>query len=253
MARAFVIHADADAPAALELQRVLERNGLEVTSSNSALRKDGVESLDDILSNTHFVISICSRHWLACNRCQMEFATVRSRGLSTFAVPLGDFQDANGVLDGVHKLDFRVDGFGQQTAADSENTATTSSDGTWLEGIPPYPGLCPYTKEWNPVFFGRDREIQKIVDHIKTVWSGQRSAIVGLVGPAGSGLSSLMRAGVLPCLGSDAILLPVLRLGATPLRAIARVLSAAVGREADTDAWASMLRTASQELYRGGS
>ena len=247
MARAFLIYADADRAAAFQLQKGLECNGIELVSSYSALRKCRVENLDDILLLTHFVILLCSNHWLACERCQTEFATVRSRGLSTLAMPVGDFRDENGVLDGIRTIDLRANDFGQQMAGNPDNAAPPWSNGAWSADRLPYPGLCAYTKEWSPVFFGRDREIQKIVDHIKILSSEKRSAVVALVGPAGSGLSSLMQAGVLPRLDDDAIVTPVLRLGAKPIRALARALSAVFGQEADFEAWARMLGDASQD------
>jgi len=58
----------------------------------------------------------------------------------------------------------------------------------------PYPGLRPFKKSEWPVFRGRDRLIQDIL----TILAGNH--FVSVIGPSGSGKSSLVRAGVLATL-----------------------------------------------------
>jgi hypothetical protein len=60
----------------------------------------------------------------------------------------------------------------------------------------PYQGLAPFTEELAPYFFGRDRDIQRLVDAVGRV------PLVALAGPSGAGKSSLLRAGLLPRLRS---------------------------------------------------
>ena len=56
----------------------------------------------------------------------------------------------------------------------------------------PFPGMVPFRREDAPYFFGRDREIEEILQRLRH----QRFLVV--IGPSGSGKSSLLSAGVLP-------------------------------------------------------
>ncbi len=250
MVRVFLIHSDADATAALLLRSEFEFKGHDVTSSCTSHSKDATETFEDRLSSARLAVCLCSSAWLACRRCQNEFAAVRARGLATFAVPLDDFKDENGVLDGVRTLDPNGEDIAQLTAALPACLPPHASDAAWTAGRIPYPGFSSYTEDWAPVFFGRDREIQRIAGRIKMLWRVRGSSLVALIGPAGSGLSSLMRAGVLPHMHDDAIVVPVLRPGAAPLRSLACALSAALGREADSEAFLSALGETSQESLK---
>jgi energy-coupling factor transporter ATP-binding protein EcfA2 len=61
----------------------------------------------------------------------------------------------------------------------------------------PYPGLVPFGPEDAALFFGRDQESDEILRRIK-----QQNFLL-VVGPSGSGKSSLVSAGVLPRLAGD--------------------------------------------------
>jgi hypothetical protein len=56
----------------------------------------------------------------------------------------------------------------------------------------PYQGLRPFDEEHSEVFFGRDDEIDRLVDAV------DRLPVVAVTGPSGAGKSSLVRAGLLP-------------------------------------------------------
>ena len=61
----------------------------------------------------------------------------------------------------------------------------------------PYPGLVPFGPEDAALFFGRDQESDEILRRI------QQQNFLLVVGPSGSGKSSLVSAGVLPRLAGD--------------------------------------------------
>ncbi|MEU4242685.1 AAA family ATPase [Actinoplanes sp. NPDC026619] len=70
-------------------------------------------------------------------------------------------------------------------------------------GDNPYPGLLAYTERWAGVFFGRRTEVQELVNRVRQA-RAPSARFVPVVGPSGSGKSSLVLAGLLPALrGSE--------------------------------------------------
>jgi Novel STAND NTPase 1/TIR domain len=67
----------------------------------------------------------------------------------------------------------------------------------WDSARSPYPGLQAFAPEDAAVFFGRDDKIDELMDRLAPFTRGA-SQIVTIVGPSGSGKSSLLRAGLLP-------------------------------------------------------
>ena len=56
----------------------------------------------------------------------------------------------------------------------------------------PYPGLRPFREGEQPIFFGRDNQIDEILSRLR------ESHVAAVVGGSGSGKSSLIKAGVIP-------------------------------------------------------
>ncbi len=104
----------------------------------------------------------------------------------------------------------------------------------------PYRGLSSFQPEDAEWFFGRHHLTRTLVERVAERWAGGGGP-VALVGPSGSGKSSLLRAGVIPALrdgalaDGDSASWPVLLFnpGAQPLAALAMQLSAITGGDAD--------------------
>jgi WD40 repeat protein/energy-coupling factor transporter ATP-binding protein EcfA2 len=85
----------------------------------------------------------------------------------------------------------------------------------------PYRGLQTFDEEHTEFFFGRDADIQRLVEKLKT------TRFLAVIGPSGSGKSSLVRAGVIPALKkgglpeSDTWKFRVFTPGAHPLTSLA--------------------------------
>ncbi|MEW2463361.1 AAA family ATPase [Microbacterium sp. NPDC047426] len=69
----------------------------------------------------------------------------------------------------------------------------------WDASQPPYPGLEAFTEADAGVFFGRDREVRELVARLHPL-GAPAHRFVTVIGPSGSGKSSLVRAGLVPAL-----------------------------------------------------
>src|SRR5215471_15424532 len=85
----------------------------------------------------------------------------------------------------------------------------------------PYPGLRPFESHEAEIFFGREQHVDRLLEIL------QREHFLAVIGPSGSGKSSLVRAGMLPALaagwlgtGSDWRMV-IMRPGDRPLRRLA--------------------------------
>jgi WD40 repeat protein/DNA-binding SARP family transcriptional activator len=91
----------------------------------------------------------------------------------------------------------------------------------------PFKGLAAFEPEDAAFFFGRERLVAEMVARLAG------APMLGLVGPSGSGKSSVLRAGLLPALrqgvlpGSESWAIALLRPGEHPLRALHDATSAA--------------------------
>ena len=92
----------------------------------------------------------------------------------------------------------------------------------------PFPGLRAFQAEDAAVFFGRDQKVSEVLRHLES--SAVRGCVVAVVGPSGSGKSSLVRAGVEPRLRravGEWLVVPPFTPGEHPMTALARALCAA--------------------------
>ena len=87
--------------------------------------------------------------------------------------------------------------------------------------IVPYLGLQAFDEADARLFFGREADVQRLVEKLKAV------RFLAVIGASGSGKSSLARAGLVPALrrnalpGSDQWMIRVFRPGARPLAELA--------------------------------
>jgi WD40 repeat protein len=120
------------------------------------------------------------------------------------------------------------------------------------EEVCPYRGLEVFDEEHADFFFGRDGDIQRLLERFKT------TRFLAVLGASGSGKSSLVRAGLVPALrrgtlsGSSGWEVALLRPGAHPLESLSAQLvrrGNGVGMQTTLDALATDART----LHLAGS
>lgn len=95
---------------------------------------------------------------------------------------------------------------------------------TWRRDESPYPGLEPYTADRTSVFFGREQETTEIVTRLQRSGVAPPQRFIPLVGPSGSGKSSIVNAGVLPRLSPQWTVIGPVRPTANPFLALAEAL-----------------------------
>jgi WD40 repeat protein/DNA-binding SARP family transcriptional activator len=78
--------------------------------------------------------------------------------------------------------------------------AEADTDTDTAEDVCPFKGLAPFEPDDAEFFFGRERLVEELVGRL------QETPLLALVGPSGSGKSSLLRAGLLPALGHEFVI-----------------------------------------------
>ena len=121
-------------------------------------------------------------------------------------------QDPRGLQDLIHAIEGSP--FGPEVTIERE------------DHVVPYRGLRVFGAEHAPFFFGRDRDIQRLLERLK------HGRFLAVLGASGSGKSSLVRAGLIPALragrlrDSDAWPVAIVRFGAHPLESLAAASAA---------------------------
>lgn len=94
----------------------------------------------------------------------------------------------------------------------------------------PYPGLLAFDEQRARFYFGREAEIDEFVERLREV------PCLPIIGPSGSGKSSLLHAGVIPRLRArEPWTVVTFRPGSDPVRALARHLIVAIGSLSDRE------------------
>lgn len=98
----------------------------------------------------------------------------------------------------------------------------------WDPRRSPFPGLGSFAEGDAGVFFGRQPEIEQLLELLHASRHRYTGRLLAVLGPSGSGKSSLVRAGLVPRLRRARrrwLVLPTLRPGGRPVRQLALVLA----------------------------
>jgi WD40 repeat protein/energy-coupling factor transporter ATP-binding protein EcfA2 len=160
--------------------------------------------------------------------CFAELALGRSLGIPVFAVRT-TAEVRLSLIDDVQWMNLDGDDMFSRLLQGLEGAGLDPDDSfAWDPRRSPYPGLEAFTSEDAAVFFGRGRETARLIELIQPTLVHESGRWVGIVGPSGSGKSSLLRAGLLPRLikMSDRwTILPTLIPGTNPTRQLAGCLA----------------------------
>jgi Novel STAND NTPase 1/TIR domain len=169
--------------------------------------------------------SSVASHW-----CFAELAMARSLGKPVIPVSLGG-EVVHPLLADVQRVEMaKEDGLTRLRQALQAAELNPGASFAWDPRRSPFPGLAAFQEADAGVFFGRAREIDPLLEFLNSSRRRYTGRLLGVVGPSGSGKSSLAAAGLLPRLRQSRrpwILIPPLRPGERPLRQLALVLDGA--------------------------
>lgn len=171
--------------------------------------------------------------------------------------------DRSMTIEGSVKGSVLVSGDNNSVTFNVFATGTAVETPAKATGANPYLGLLPFTEEDSDRFFGREVLIEQYYDRFRKLnagpFDGARHRLLAIMGPSGSGKSSLARAGLLARLRREPLgggPLAALTPGSRPLEALAIVLARIAADGADAagkkDAFLEALNTPNKDgVYDG--
>ena len=121
----------------------------------------------------------------------------------------------------------------------SKDFAGRNANAHWDPSRSPFPGLRSFEAADAGVFFGRDDAVGDVIKRLEYLEMTPDGNLLALIGPSGSGKSSLVKAGVLPRLGDrgDVLIIGPFEPGNFPMdRLVAALKTAAPGVNVSLDA-----------------
>ena len=232
----FLSYARSDGGPAAELNDALRARGLHTFFDRSELRPGlrWIPALEDAIGRSNAVAILVGRHGIGnTQQYERELALVRQTRDNSFPViPVlmpGCENPPTGFLQLLTWIDISRDNGmlrqdeGLQALCRAINRQAVPPSALRMQ-VCPYRGLEPFREEDAAFFCGRIDAIRSLVSKIATY------TVVAIVGPSGSGKSSLIFAGLLPALRQqrETTVWDVVsfRPGASPLRALATAFGA---------------------------
>ena len=252
-------YADTENEIVTQLKVTLQARGIPVVS-NRTLRRQGAENktkaLQEAIRAAQVVLLIASLEARSSRSVQeaLQLARIYKNRVCVVWIDGEHWQDCipkdNGEFFAILDVRKNIDNHGvdeiiaalrvdQPTLSKSEYIATTinAMDELPIEPRNPYKGLKAFRGEDRGDFFGRNALIDEMVGAIRDACAselqGRPSArLLTVVGPSGSGKSSVVMAGLLPCLQNGGlpgshkwIYLEYIKPGVHPIEALAQTLS----------------------------
>jgi WD40 repeat protein len=204
--------------------------------------RDWEQELYSQLRRCDAVVFLASAASIASRWCFAEVTLARSLGRPVLPLRLQP-DAALPLLDDVQSVALNDDGSGFPRLVAGLRAAGLDPRNSFAwDGLrSPYPGLAPFRTADAAMFFGRSDETEHLVQLLQPTLQRGPNRFVAIVGPSGSGKSSLLNAGLLPRLLRSTgrwVVAPPIVPGRRPVRHLAEALARAfaqIGRSTTTD------------------
>jgi hypothetical protein len=211
MSAIFISHSNKDNAVAAEVQARLVQQGHRAVfldfdpEHGIPAGRNWEKELYARLRGCQAVIVLCSAHSMASQWCFAEITQARALGKHLFPVKIAACQLIP-LLSEAQAIDLTLEPIAgyQRLWSGLKNAGLDPADRFDWDGTrPPYPGLLAFQEQDAAVYFGRDSAFHDTIERLNRVQRLDGARLVLVLGPSGSGKSSLVRAGVVPRLKRD--------------------------------------------------
>ena len=205
MAQLFVSHSSADNELAAKVKDSLADLGYEsvfLDFDPTGGLVPGQAWRDQLFTNLEAcdaVVFIATPKSNASQWCHSELALTRWLRKPILAL-LVDGCDAHPLTADLQGLKVTSDAVDTERVRSALTALGLDQEARWDASRSPYPGLRAFDESYAAVFFGRDRQIDQLRQLVDPPSRSREGAIIPVLGPSGSGKSSLVRAGLVPAL-----------------------------------------------------
>src|SRR6266516_2067857 len=154
------------------------------------------------IGRCHAIVLVLTPNWLNSKWCFAEYTQARALGKRIFPILAASIPRPS-IAQNIQAIDLHDWNTGGREHLAQKIRAITDELARgfrWDHTRAPYPGINAFEKEDAGVFFGRDEETREVVEKLESRRIQTRGKLFLVLGPSGSGKSSLIRAGVLPVL-----------------------------------------------------
>lgn len=222
MSRLFISHSSRDNRIALSVKEWLVENGwndvfLDIHSSDGiAPGQIWKQELQRAAHRCQAVLALVSGDWLASPWCRAEVNAARLMGKKILVALIGaDESQVPPDLAEEQWVNLKDDPQGYARLKEGLNRAGLNPSAFSFEvGRRPYPGLSHLEERDAAVYFGRDAEIVRGLDKMRSLARNGVERMLIVLGASGAGKSSFIRAGLWPRLQRDETLwlpIPIVR------------------------------------------
>lgn len=224
MACLFISHSSLNNEAALLVRDWLAENGwtdvfLDLDpQSGLAPGEYWRQALAAAADRCEAVLFLISPQWIASSWCFNEFLLTKQLGKRVFPIIIADIDLGalpTEITANHQAVDLVRDPDGWERLKIGLSRAGLDPETfPFPPGRRPYPGFEPLTEEDAAIFFGREAQIVRGLDKLRTMSEAGAERMLVILGASGAGKSSYLRAGLWPRLKRDDrnfLLLPVIR------------------------------------------
>jgi tetratricopeptide (TPR) repeat protein len=213
MARLFISHSSLNNDEAIAMREWLAQNGWDDVfldldpQAGLAPGEHWRQALAEAAGRCEAVLCLISPEWNASSWCINEFLLAKQYGKCVVPIIVSeiDVKTLPNELTANHQMvDLVHDPHGHERLKEGLRRAGLDPESfPFPAGRRPYPGFEPLTEEDAAIFFGREAQIVRGLDRLRTVSDVGLERMLVILGASGAGKSSYLRAGLWPRLKRD--------------------------------------------------